>query len=80
MKNIKILSSAVMLVIFMAICPIADSKPFQTNSTHETIGISSFKNDLSKPGRKNKNGSYKRKKGFMWGLFKKKSSCDCPKH
>ncbi len=31
-------------------------------------------------GRKNKNGSYRRKKGFMWGLFRKKSQCDCPKH
>lgn len=29
---------------------------------------------------RNKDGRFKRKKGFMWGLFKKKSACDCPKH
>ena len=31
-------------------------------------------------GRKNKSGSYRKKKGFMWGIFKGKSQCDCPKH
>lgn len=23
---------------------------------------------------------YRKKKGFLWGLFRKKSNCDCPKH
>ncbi len=32
------------------------------------------------PGRKAKDGRFRRKKGFMWGLFKGKSACDCPKH
>jgi hypothetical protein len=31
-------------------------------------------------GRVAKNGQYKKKKGFMWGLFKKRNDCDCPKH
>lgn len=31
-------------------------------------------------GRKTKDGRYKRKKGFMWGLFGKKKECDCPKN
>ncbi len=31
-------------------------------------------------GRRKKNGSYRKKKGFMWGLFKGKNQCDCPKH
>jgi hypothetical protein len=30
-------------------------------------------------GRKTKDGRFKRKKGFMWGLFKSKKECDCPK-
>ena len=79
MKNIKFLSGLI-LIIFLAISPQADAKPFHKNKRTETIENSSLKNDQSKPGRKNKDGSYKRKKGFMWGLFKKKSSCDCPKH
>ncbi len=35
---------------------------------------------LSQKGRKTKDGRYKRKKGFMWGLFKSKKECDCPKN
>ncbi|WP_394990457.1 hypothetical protein [Emticicia sp.] len=31
-------------------------------------------------GRKNKSGSYRKKKGFMWGIFRGKNQCDCPKH
>lgn len=80
MKNIKSLFG-LMLIIFITICPQADSKPFYTNNVINSFENSSVKNDQSKkPGRKNKDGSFKRKKGFMWGLFKKKSSCDCPKH
>jgi hypothetical protein len=39
----------------------------------------SFSSQIQK-GRKTKDGRYKRKKGFMWGLFKSKKECDCPKH
>ena len=31
-------------------------------------------------GRRTKSGRYKKKKGFMWGLFRGKNQCDCPKH
>jgi hypothetical protein len=31
-------------------------------------------------GRRNKNGQYRKRKGFLWGLFKGKNQCDCPKH
>lgn len=31
-------------------------------------------------GRRKKNGVYKKSKGFMWGLFRGKNQCDCPKH
>jgi hypothetical protein len=30
--------------------------------------------------QKTKDGRFKRKKGFMWGLFKGKNACSCPKH
>ncbi|MCU0326895.1 MAG: hypothetical protein MUF45_16915, partial [Spirosomaceae bacterium] len=30
-------------------------------------------------GKRNKNGRYRKKKGFLWGLFKGKNQCDCPK-
>lgn len=35
---------------------------------------------INQGGRKTKDGRYKRKKGFLWGLFKGKKECDCPKH
>lgn len=41
--------------------------------------MTSFESQGQK-GRKTKDGRYKRKKGFMWGLFKSKKECDCPKH
>jgi len=31
-------------------------------------------------GRRKKSGAYRKKKGFMWGIFRGKSQCDCPKH
>ncbi|GAB3332854.1 hypothetical protein GCM10027299_39700 [Larkinella ripae] len=29
--------------------------------------------------KRKKARGYKKKKGFMWGLFKKKNACGCPK-
>ncbi|MGV3559274.1 hypothetical protein [Larkinella arboricola] len=29
--------------------------------------------------KRKKARGYRKKKGFMWGLFKKKNSCGCPK-
>ncbi len=39
-----------------------------------------IRNEHIQKGRKTKDGRYKRKKGFMWGLFGKKKECDCPKN
>ena len=44
----------------------------------EKTGISKTIKPKQK-GRKTKDGRFKRKKGFMWGLFKSKKECDCPK-
>lgn len=52
------------------------SKP-QPSSLNE---FSLKSTEQSQAGRKRKDGRFKRKKGFMWGLFKGKSACDCPKH
>ncbi|MDZ7933421.1 MAG: hypothetical protein U5M51_00250 [Emticicia sp.] len=38
------------------------------------------KTEINGGGRRKKSGTYRKKKGFMWGLFKGKSQCDCPKH
>jgi hypothetical protein len=35
-------------------------------------------NTRRKPGKIGKDGRYRKKKGFMWGLFAKKKGCDCP--
>lgn len=52
---------------------------FSQASTQGNETAVSLKEELGK-GRKNKSGKYKKKKGFMWGLFKGKGQCDCPKH
>ncbi len=36
--------------------------------------------EISKGGKKKKSGRYKKKKGFLGGIFKGKNDCDCPKH
>jgi hypothetical protein len=38
------------------------------------------KTEINGGGRRKKSGTYRKKKGFMWGLFRGKSQCDCPKH
>ncbi|MRS65837.1 hypothetical protein [Larkinella terrae] len=30
--------------------------------------------------KRKKARGYRKKKGFMWGLFRGKNSCSCPKH
>lgn len=42
------------------------------HSTHNEL-----KSQLS--FKRKKARGYRKKKGFMWGLFKKKNSCGCPK-
>ncbi len=52
------------------------------NTNNTGSGLTSLKTSISnfQKGSKSKDGRYKRKKGFLWGLFKRKSACDCPKH
>lgn len=50
---------------------IVNQKTSLTQSNHEQTW---------RRGRRKKNGVYKKSKGFMWGLFKGKNQCDCPKH
>jgi hypothetical protein len=39
-----------------------------------TIAAASEKSSLRKRRRN------RQRKGFMWGLFRKRNACDCPKH
>ena len=63
-----------MLLSILALLPefsqASDNKVISTTEIQKTNG----------GGRKNKSGSYRKKKGFMWGLFRGKNQCDCPKH
>lgn len=70
MKKIAILS----LFGIMALMP-----EFSQASDYKMSSISEAK-EINGGGRRKKNGSYRKKKGFMWGIFKGKSQCDCPKH
>ena len=70
MKKIAILS----LLGVMALTP-----KFSQASDYNIISVNELK-EINGGGRRKKNGSYRKKKGFMWGIFKGKSQCDCPKH
>ena len=52
---------------------------FSQASDYKTINVSTIQK-TDGGGRKNKSGSYRKKKGFMWGIFRGKNQCDCPKH
>ncbi|AFK03266.1 hypothetical protein Emtol_2128 [Emticicia oligotrophica DSM 17448] len=70
MKKITILS----LIGILALMPeFSQASDYKTNSIKES-------KEVNGGGRRKKNGSYRKKKGFMWGLFKGKNQCDCPKH
>ncbi len=70
MKKIAILSLLGALALMPEFSQAAD---YKTNSISET-------KEVNGGGRRKKNGSFRKKKGFMWGIFKGKSQCDCPKH
>ena len=70
MKKIAVL----FLISILAITP-----EFSQAATLDSKTTVSVKKETGK-GRRKKSGSYRKKKGFMWGLFKGKSQCDCPKH
>lgn len=69
----------IILAIFAAMMLLPEcSEAAIQNTKNQTESIS--KEDTFGGGRRNKNGRYRKKKGFMWGLFKGKNQCDCPKH
>lgn len=70
MKKIAIFFIFGMMVLMPDFSQASD---YQTNTISET-------KEINGGGRRKKNGSYRKKKGFMWGIFKGKSQCDCPKH
>ena len=70
------MKKAALLTILSIFFLMPDLSVASTVSTQHKTSKSSFYDG----GRKNKNGQYRRKKGFLWGLFKGKNACDCPKH
>lgn len=70
MKKLAILS----LFGIMALTP-----KFSQASDYKINSVSELK-EVNGGGRRKKSGTYRKKKGFMWGIFKGKSQCDCPKH
>jgi hypothetical protein len=50
---------------------------FLPETTQATPSISTDNQALL---RRKKPRPYRKKKGFLWGLFKGRNSCDCPKH
>ena len=70
MKKIAILSLLGVMVLTPEFSQASDYKNSSVNELKEING----------GGRRKKNGSYRKKKGFMWGIFKGKSQCYCPKH
>jgi len=70
MKKLALLS----ILSFLMLTP-EFSQASASNATHKTEVQKS-----NGGGRKKKNGSYRKNKGFMWGLFKGKNQCSCPKH
>ena len=70
MKKIAILC----IIGFFTITP-----EFSQAAMPDSKATVSMKKELGK-GRRKKSGAYKKKKGFLWGLFKGKNQCDCPKH
>lgn len=70
MKKIAILAFLGMIALMPDFAQASNNKSFSKSEIQKTNG----------GGRKNKSGSYRKKKGFMWGIFRGKSQCDCPKH
>ena len=68
------------IIIFLVSCLFIITPELSSASMFDTQTTTvSAKEELGK-GRRKKSGKYKKKKGFMWGLFKGKNQCDCPKH
>lgn len=67
MKKIGIVG---LFIVFML--PLEASVEAATKTTHESIMLKPTEVLRKKKG-------YRKKKGFMWGLFRK-NNCGCPKH
>ncbi|MES2798187.1 MAG: hypothetical protein V4683_19620 [Bacteroidota bacterium] len=78
--NKFILFSIITAFFFLGNGQNIESKPIKFENQFSTISKNSSLAETSQEGRKRKDGRYKRKKGFMWGLFRGKKECDCPKH
>jgi hypothetical protein len=79
MKSTNLISGILILIISITILPtLASSKAMEGKKNANSITISTIKTE-KQTGRKTKDGRFKRKKGFLWGLFKSKKACDCPK-
>lgn len=70
MKKIAIVVLLGSMVLMPEFSQASDSKSFNQSEIQQSNG----------GGRKNKSGSYRKKKGFMLGIFKGRNQCDCPKH
>ena len=48
------------------------------NAVAESLSVAPVSSVSSDVARKRK--GYHKKRGFMWGLFRKKNGCGCPNH
>ena len=62
-------------IILLVLCCQVEASAIEPTAKSETT----LKNTEGVSGKR-RNKAPRRKKGFLWGLFKKKSSCNCPKH
>jgi cell division protein FtsL len=76
MKSLKLL--VIFFVILLSVGAIHAKSYAEITNFQSAIKAKNLENNQN--NQRIKDGRYKRKKGFMWGLFKKKSACDCPKH
>ena len=77
--SIKISKKMKKIAILFLIGTLALIPEFSQASDNKMNNVSESK-EINGGGRRKKNGSYRKKKGFLWGIFKGKSQCDCPKH
>jgi hypothetical protein len=65
-----------LLAIVALLCLQVEASAFEPNTaSNARFEITTNTNSLI--GRRK---GYRKKRGFMWGLFKKKNACNCPKH
>lgn len=67
----KVVCLLLLSVLIQVEAPTAKAK---VATKKATIEAASEKSSLRKRKRN------RQRKGFMWGLFRKRNACDCPKH